>query len=296
MLDSEALLLTTEQLPLFESARAENPLKTRFESVFFKNIPTSPGVYWMSDQHGLLLYVGKAKDLRARLRSYRNTSLEKHDSKTRRLLMRVTKIEWDVLESEEAACLRENELLRGLKPPFNVANTKPENYIYLSYRLHPDGIWISRHFHLRECETGDRIHGAFRGIPRVLKTHSALARFFWAFSRYECDWPAPLLRNVAPGRVFIPFDSEDRLFLAGAMIESFLNGDAEFDDFVLPQDEPLLYLQKIWARDSILLKTFFARAARSLRNLKAAMGHASYIDQQDLDDLMVRRRFQSLRP
>jgi excinuclease UvrABC nuclease subunit len=69
-----------EQLQLFQS---ENQLRDRFEDSFFKRTPELPGVYWMSDRKGRTVYVGKAKNLRARLRSYRGRAYEKYPEKTR---------------------------------------------------------------------------------------------------------------------------------------------------------------------------------------------------------------------
>jgi excinuclease ABC subunit C len=71
----------------------------------------------MRDASDLLLYVGKAKSLRQRLSSYRYPV--RASRKTVRLMHAVRRIDWEVCPSEQAACLRENELLRVHRPPFN---------------------------------------------------------------------------------------------------------------------------------------------------------------------------------
>ena len=79
-------------------------------------LPHSPGVYLMRNQHGDLLYVGKARRLRERLSSYFTASVT---AKTADLISHVHKIETRVTRSPLEAALDEARLIRELKPPFN---------------------------------------------------------------------------------------------------------------------------------------------------------------------------------
>ena len=79
--------------------------------------PTRPGVYLFRDRHGQVLYVGKARDLRARLRSYFPS--ERQRPAVEAALGAVERIEWRVLGSELAAALEEVRLIRELRPPAN---------------------------------------------------------------------------------------------------------------------------------------------------------------------------------
>src|SRR5262245_66178237 len=81
--------------------------------------PPRPGVYGMVDDAGELIYVGKAKALRARLLSYFRTY--SRDPKAGRILHRARAIVWELVPSEFAALLRELELIRRWRPRFNVA-------------------------------------------------------------------------------------------------------------------------------------------------------------------------------
>jgi len=108
-----------------------NPLKLSFSDRFFLDLPLCPGVYKMYDRDGSLLYVGKAKCLRSRLTSYRSISPLELPRKVHRLIERVRKIDYETLESEEAALIREGFLLRTEKPPFNQRDTRPENYLMI---------------------------------------------------------------------------------------------------------------------------------------------------------------------
>lgn len=77
-----------------------------------------------ADEAGVL-YVGKAKNLRQRLCSYRSANPERLGRRIFRLLFRVTRIYWDECVDEAAALERERLLLRVLQPRFNAAGRYP---------------------------------------------------------------------------------------------------------------------------------------------------------------------------
>src|SRR6478752_6153190 len=77
--------------------------------------PARPGVYLFHDRNGVLLYVGRARDLRARLRSYFRS--ERQRPAVEAALGAVERIEWRVLGSELEAALEELRLIRELRPP-----------------------------------------------------------------------------------------------------------------------------------------------------------------------------------
>ena len=90
------------------------------------NSPRAPGVYKMYDATGALLYVGKAKDLNNRLRQYVDISkLENHKQVMRQL---VTRVEWEIVPTESDALVREQELIKTLKPKYNVMLTDGKMY------------------------------------------------------------------------------------------------------------------------------------------------------------------------
>ena len=94
--------------------------------------PTLPGVYLFLDAHGQVLYVGRARDLRARLRSYFRSDRQRPALEA--ALSAVASIEWRVLGSELEAALEELRLLRELRPPANARSTRPDRYVYLGER------------------------------------------------------------------------------------------------------------------------------------------------------------------
>lgn len=110
---------------------------TRTRRVFDKRqlahgAPPRPGVYLFRDRNGQLLYVGRARDLRARLRSYFRS--ERQRPAVEAALAAVERIEWRVLGSELEAALEELRLIRELRPPANARVARPDRYVWLRAR------------------------------------------------------------------------------------------------------------------------------------------------------------------
>jgi DNA polymerase-3 subunit epsilon len=94
--------------------------------------PQRPGVYLFRDANDQVLYVGRARDLRARLRSYFRS--ERQRPAVEAALGAVDRIEWRVLGSELEAALEELRLIRELRPPANARSARPDRYVYLRRR------------------------------------------------------------------------------------------------------------------------------------------------------------------
>ncbi|MCH2108698.1 MAG: nucleotide excision repair endonuclease [Polyangiaceae bacterium] len=92
----------------------------KFGDDFCQRLPTSPGIYRFYDARGELIYVGKAKNLRQRLQSYRNAGRKKKEKKQRLLTKEAQRIEFEVLASEEEALLTEARLIQEKKPTYNI--------------------------------------------------------------------------------------------------------------------------------------------------------------------------------
>jgi DNA polymerase III epsilon subunit family exonuclease len=94
--------------------------------------PQRPGVYLFRDAHDQVLYVGRARDLRARLRSYFRS--ERQRPAVEAALGALARIEWRITGSELEAGLEELRLIRELRPPANARSTRPDRYAYLRRR------------------------------------------------------------------------------------------------------------------------------------------------------------------
>jgi predicted GIY-YIG superfamily endonuclease len=118
------------------------PLVDRLGDAFFRAVPASPGVYLMCGPREGVLYVGKAKNLRKRLASYRVSNPERFPRRIVRLLNLVTRIEWDECATETAAQYREELLICVLAPRFNVSGKVFERRAPFKYQGIPP--WQAR--------------------------------------------------------------------------------------------------------------------------------------------------------
>src|SRR5438045_17397 len=94
--------------------------------------PTAPGVYLFRDAHDSVLYVGRARELRARLRSYFRSDRQR--PAVEGALAALERIEWRVTGSELEAALEELRLISELRPPANARHVRPDRYVYLRRR------------------------------------------------------------------------------------------------------------------------------------------------------------------
>src|ERR1044071_4938516 len=94
--------------------------------------PQLPGVYLFRDAHDQVLYVGRARDLRARLRSYFRS--ERQRPAVEAAIGATERIEWRVMESEVEAALEELRLIRARRPAANARSARPDRYLSLRRR------------------------------------------------------------------------------------------------------------------------------------------------------------------
>lgn len=97
-------------------------------------IPTNPGVYRFRDESGRILYVGKAKNLRARLTSYFAPLNTLHE-RTRRMVTSAASVEWTIVGTEFEALQLEFTWIKQFDPPFNIQFRDDKSYPYLAITL-----------------------------------------------------------------------------------------------------------------------------------------------------------------
>jgi len=108
----------------------------KFGATRIDELPAAPGVYEWLGAEEQTLYVGKAANLRTRLRQYRNASRRKAHRKMRALVAAASGLRVRRCDSELAALLLENQLIQELRPPFNVSGAFPMLYPCIGVRAH----------------------------------------------------------------------------------------------------------------------------------------------------------------
>ena len=151
----------------------------KFGAERLRELPRGPGVYLFRDAEGRVLYAGKAKDLRRRLSGYRHASRRKAHRKMRALVREAASLEVRPQANELQALLHENELIRTLRPPFNVDGAfaflypalgvgRVDGRVLLAFTSTPEA-WGSLEL---------RWHGCFRSRPRTRAAFDALVALF----------------------------------------------------------------------------------------------------------------------
>jgi excinuclease ABC subunit C len=138
-------------------------------------LPTKPGVYLMKDDEGRVLYVGKAINLRARVRSYFHASAG-HSPKVKRLVTQIASIDFIVTASELEALILESNLIKRHRPKYNVRlkDDKRYPYIKVTWQEEYPRVQIVR----RMKRDGARYFGPFTAAWAVQQTLHTLRRVF----------------------------------------------------------------------------------------------------------------------
>jgi len=92
------------------------------------HIPTNPGIYLMKDSDGKIIYIGKAKNLKNRVRSYFNKN---QNYKTQKLVENISDIEFILTDNESEAFLLESNMIKKYRPRFNIELKDQQRYTYL---------------------------------------------------------------------------------------------------------------------------------------------------------------------
>jgi len=125
-------------------------------------IPHQPGVYKYFDTGNTIIYVGKAKDLRKRVSSYFNKTFAGY--KTHELVIRISRIEFTVVDSEQDAFFLENALIKEHQPKYNIDLKDDKTFPFIVIKKEPfPRVFLTR----RKIEDGSEYIGPFTSVGRV---------------------------------------------------------------------------------------------------------------------------------
>ncbi len=156
-----------------------------------RHLPTSPGVYLMKDEAGVVLYVGKANSLRSRVRSYFSASTSE-SLKTREMMKRVRDLDTIVVGTEAEALILENNLIKEYKPRFNInlRDDKTYPYIKVTWAEAFPRVVVTR----RLLKDGSRYFGPYTDVRKMRQVLDVVKKLFTVRS---CQYALP---GDAPSR------------------------------------------------------------------------------------------------
>lgn len=147
-----------------------NDIKTRLQLV-----PKKPGCYQMKNELGEIIYVGKAKVLQNRLKSYFTGS---HDAKTTRLVQEITSFDYIITSSEIEALLLELNLIKEYRPKYNISlmDDKTYPYICLTNEKHPRVI-VTRDINAKLVK-GQKLFGPYPNVKACRDTVEIINKIY----------------------------------------------------------------------------------------------------------------------
>ena len=146
-----------------------------------KNIPTKPGVYQFKNNIGEIIYIGKAKNLRTRVRSYFQTN-KYQTPKNQSMIKRIIDLDWIVVSTEVEALLTEANLVKEHKPHYNINLKDDKSFPYIRITKEPyPRIFITRDI----VKDGSRYFGPYTDVYLLRRSLKAVHRIFPVRS---CDY------------------------------------------------------------------------------------------------------------
>jgi hypothetical protein len=270
----------TSQTLLFADPR---PLVEQLGQNFFRQLTERPGVYLMRDALENVLYVGKAKNLKKRLNSYRVANPDRLARRHLRLLRAVARIELQECGDEAAALAKEAELLLALRPKFNRAGTWPASPRFLVWQ--GDGTRLA--FAISEVPAaGWQAFGPFGS--GIVHLRAALLRLIW-FALYPSSGSTTLPAGWTHGRLGeIATISDARRDEPGirtielVLTALFVGDDDGFAAWVGERTKPLAYAHDLAMRDADLETVIQFMEAKARRTRPFMMpGQGATIQRMD---------------
>ncbi|MEN6474200.1 MAG: excinuclease ABC subunit UvrC [Syntrophaceae bacterium] len=136
-------------------------------------LPRTTGVYFMRDAHGHIIYVGKALDIRSRVRAYLGGDVRPSVSHIRE---RTAQVDFVLTSNEKEALLLENQLIKSHRPRYNIVLKDDKSYVSIKVTTNHDwpGIYVTR----RIVKDGARYFGPYSSARAMRNTLSAIGRIF----------------------------------------------------------------------------------------------------------------------
>jgi excinuclease ABC subunit C len=270
-----------------------NSFDRKFGADRLKALPAGPGVYLFRDAGGEVLYAGKAKDVRRRVQSYRNATRRKAHRKMRALVREASTLEVRAQASEREALLLENELIRTLRPRYNVDGKFSFLYPAIGVGVRGDRAlfgFTTTPDSWRELEL--RWHGVFRSRRRARAAFDALVGLLEFLAHLEARSRLPRVPWRRGARL-VAFRRLDPLLLEG--VGRFLAGESP----AAVEELSLRLLEKADARRAVeqvqadlrRVAAFFRSDLATLRDaLQAAGRSGSFVPQAERDALFLAQR------
>jgi len=195
------------------------------------NIPSHSGIYIVKDSDDKILYIGKAKNLKKRVRSY---FFSNQNYKTRKLVDRITDIEFVLTDNEEEAFLLEANMIKRYRPPYNIELKDQQRYTYL--RITDEKfprLLVARRTRTGQFLGGGQIYGPFTHGSSKMLSVGLLRKSFKIRICKKLPKEACLEYHLGNCEAPCQFkEAQERYAQHVEDLESILKGKQRLEDFV----------------------------------------------------------------
>ena len=292
----------TEQLLLFD---LPNPLTDTVGRAFFVGLPESPGVYQFRDASDHVIYIGKAKNLKQRINSYRSIKAEKAEKRLVRLVNATHTITFVTCSSEKAALRLENKLIRKHNPRYNRAQVYPfkNPYVICRYEGHRFSIRRQSGQEVPQIKSDEMLFGSFPAglTPRALRAWQRLLLILQSRSQSGFSLPENVMENQYYKQLTLSFGRGRFYHWIQRHFLSYLEGKHRLALWAL--SIPLLFsilrmdrpLRRLCWQDWISAYQFFSAGPKRNRLLNKSRGYQLNrpISQANVSDWQLDRRLSS---
>ncbi|KAF6244088.1 excinuclease ABC subunit C [Nitrosopumilus sp. b1] len=194
-------------------------------------IPAHPGIYLMKDNTGKIIYIGKAKNLKNRVRSY---FLKNQNYKTQKLVEKISDIEFVLTDNESEAFLLESNMIKKYRPMYNIELKDQQRYTYL--RLTEERfprLLVARRMRTGKFLGGGKIFGPFTQGSSKLLTIGSLRKTFKIRICKTLPKKACLEYHLGNCEAPCEFKTAQENYSKNILeLESILKGKKEMQEFV----------------------------------------------------------------
>jgi len=276
--------------PYFGTGVGLKRFDRKFGVGFLRELPDGPAVYLFKDAAGEVLYAGKAKNVRRRLSGYRNASRRKAHRKMRTLVREAHSLEVRPQSTEGDALRVENELIRSLRPRYNVEGAfdflypaigtgRNEQQLLLCFTSDRDAY----------AELGLRWHGTFRPRRRAREAFDSLVELLGLIGHLEPRSRLPQAPRLRGARLVALRRVPHELL---APLRRFFDGESDAlleDLFQRLLESRVARREAAEVQDAVrCLQSFYRQDVLRLQNALRTVGRAErFVPQHERDALFI---------
>lgn len=196
-------------MPPNSKSQGVNSFAEHFDDSFFESVPEQAGVYLVLDSSEGVIFIGKSKNLKKRIKSYKYVDPVRASNNAWNIVSEAADIQWETFRNVKKATLRANYLIRRYRPRYNSYSSSSESYRFIGFKLINNQVHFMTGNDIRIFDD-HLVYGSFKHFGQFIRGYSSLLRLFWAINQEPNQIeriPLLLLKRQPPETYSIAFNS-----------------------------------------------------------------------------------------